>query len=196
MNVWGLPLAGFAWSFCPHKPPAIHLSQIRLSCPVTGSHSQLLPVSLWTCSHDSLYSPISSLGGSSFPCVPSLSYRCKKNCWFFTLVSFLRVKAEQWHLSSSRIEPEKWKFYRVLFTLIVSASASLSLFITIQCRKSMWVDGGCLQTRKGAWAGKQAWLDLNLKILAPQTENFCCLSHSPVILFYVNPSKLRWYIHK
>ena len=115
MNVWGLPLAGFAWSFCPHKPPAIHLSQIRLSCPVTGSHSQLLPVSLWTCSHDSLYSPISSLGGSSFPCVPSLSYRCKKNCWFFTLVSFLRVKAEQWHLSSSRIEPEKWKFYRVSF---------------------------------------------------------------------------------
>ena len=143
-----------------------------------------------------VFTCLSSLGGSSFPCVPSLSYRCKKNCWFFMLFSFLRVKAEQWHLSSSRTEPEKWKFYRVLFTLIVSVSASLSLFITIQCRKSMWVDGGCLQTRKGAWAGKQAWLDLNLKILAPQTENFCCLSHSPVILFYVNPSKLRWYIYK
>ena len=62
-----------------------------------------------------VFTYLSSLGGSSFPCVPSLSYRCKKNCWFFTLVSFLRVKAEQWHLSSSRIEPEKWKFYRVSF---------------------------------------------------------------------------------
>lgn len=60
-------------------------------------------------SRDSLYSPVFSLQsrGQQFPLCLLLSYRSKKNCWFFSLFSFLLlVRTEWWLKMSLNVEPE------------------------------------------------------------------------------------------
>ena len=144
----GLPLAGFPWSFCTHKPSATHLLQIRPPCPIIGSQASYC---LWVSGLAGMTPGIClslQSWGSPFPCVPYLSYRCKKNCWFFTLFSFLLVKPEGWHPSSPHREPERGSSVEFFLHDWSPSLPLLSLSITILCRKPMWVDGGCLQTRK------------------------------------------------
>lgn len=150
MNVWGAPLSWVPLEFLHTQAFSNSSITDQTSLPHHWFSSQCVS-SLWVSGLAGMTPGIClslQSWGSPFPCVPYLSYRCKKNCWFFTLFSFLLVKTEGWHPSSPHREPERGSSVEFFLHDWSPSLPLLSLSITILCRKPMWVDGGCLQTRK------------------------------------------------
>lgn len=86
---------------CPHRAPSdssITVKAFLLStCSRGGSH-------LWSWVMEAVILSVSLIFEASCCLRPPLSYRSQKSCGFFSQVSFLLFRVEQWLLSSLHVE--------------------------------------------------------------------------------------------